>query len=117
MNLSRLHVFSGRAKLLALGALVLAVVAAFFVIRPQTETQTVTARFSRAVQIYEDSEVRVLGVPVGRVTAVIPRLLKPEIAASATAYLCGSKEMLKEVTEILVGLGMDRKHVKKEQFW
>ena len=28
-----------------------------------------------------------------------------------------SKEMLKEVTEILVGLGMDRKQVKKEQFW
>ncbi len=53
----------------------------------------------------------------GRVTTVIPRLLAPEVAAGATAYLCGSKEMLKEVTEILVGLGMDRKHVKKEQFW
>jgi len=53
----------------------------------------------------------------GRVTTVIPRLLPPEVAAEATAYLCGSKEMLKEVTEILVGLGMDRKQVKKEQFW
>jgi len=53
----------------------------------------------------------------GRVTAVIPRRLAPDVAAEMTAYLCGSKEMLKEVTEILVGLGMDRKHVKKEQFW
>jgi NAD(P)H-flavin reductase len=51
----------------------------------------------------------------GRVTGVIPRLLKD--VEGTTAYLCGSKEMLKEVTEILVGLGMDRKQVKKEQFW
>jgi phospholipid/cholesterol/gamma-HCH transport system substrate-binding protein len=72
MNLSRLDVFSDRAKLFVLGALVLAVVAAYFVVRPEAGTQTVTARFSRAVQIYEDSEVRILGVPVGRVTAVIP---------------------------------------------
>ena len=53
----------------------------------------------------------------GRVTAVLPRLLKPEDVEGTTAYLCGSKEMLKEVTEILVGLGMDRKQVKKEQVW
>jgi len=51
----------------------------------------------------------------GRVTAVLPRLLRA--VEGTTAYLCGSKEMLKEVTEILVGLGMDRKQVKKEQFW
>ena len=51
----------------------------------------------------------------GRVTTVIPRLLRE--VEGTTAYLCGSKEMLKEVTEILVGLGMDRKQVKKEQFW
>ena len=51
----------------------------------------------------------------GRVTAVIPRRLAS--VEGTTAYLCGSKEMLKEVTEILIGLGMDRKQVKKEQFW
>jgi NAD(P)H-flavin reductase len=51
----------------------------------------------------------------GRVTAIVPRLLKD--TADTTAYLCGSKEMLKEVTEILVGLGMDKKQVKREQFW
>ena len=51
----------------------------------------------------------------GRVTKVVPMLLKD--ASDTTAYLCGSKEMLKEVTEILVGLGMDKKQTKREQFW
>ncbi len=37
-----------------------------------TETKQVTAHFPRAVSIYEGSEVRILGVPVGEVTAVIP---------------------------------------------
>ncbi|MGH7723905.1 MAG: ferredoxin--NADP reductase [Candidatus Eiseniibacteriota bacterium] len=51
----------------------------------------------------------------GRVTAVIPKLL-PNVEGT-TAYLCGSKEMLKDVTEILVGMGMDKKQIKREQFW
>jgi NAD(P)H-flavin reductase len=51
----------------------------------------------------------------GRVTTILPQLLAG--TADTTAYLCGSKEMLKEVTEILVGLGMDKKQVKREQFW
>ena len=50
----------------------LAVVAAYLVLRPGTETRTVTAHFSRAVSVFEDTEVRILGVPVGRVTAVVP---------------------------------------------
>lgn len=36
------------------------------------ETRTVTAHFSRAVSLFEGSEVRILGVPVGEVTAVVP---------------------------------------------
>ncbi len=57
----------------ALVALVLlVVVGAFLVLRPGSETRTVTAHFSRAVQVYPDTEVRILGVPVGRVTAVVP---------------------------------------------
>ncbi|KRA30885.1 MULTISPECIES: MCE family protein [unclassified Nocardioides] len=35
-------------------------------------TKTVTAHFPRAVSIYEGSDVRVLGVTVGRVTEVVP---------------------------------------------
>lgn len=36
------------------------------------EMKTVTAHFDRAVSVYEDTEVRILGVKVGRVTAVTP---------------------------------------------
>ena len=36
------------------------------------ETRTATAHFSRAVSLFEGSEVRILGVPVGEVTAVVP---------------------------------------------
>jgi phospholipid/cholesterol/gamma-HCH transport system substrate-binding protein len=72
MNLTRLTALADPAKLLALGAVLLALVASFFVLRPDAESRTLTARFSRAVQIYEDSEVRILGVPVGRVTSVVP---------------------------------------------
>lgn len=51
----------------------------------------------------------------GRVTSILPKLLTA--TEGMTAYLCGSKEMLKDVTEILVGLGMDKKQIKREQFW
>ena len=37
-----------------------------------SETKTVTAHFPRAVSVYEGTDVRILGVNVGRVTAVIP---------------------------------------------
>ncbi len=43
-----------------------------FVVRDDTETKTVTAHFPRAVSIYKGSDVRILGVNVGRVTAVVP---------------------------------------------
>lgn len=36
------------------------------------ETRTVTAHFDRAVSLFPASEVRILGVPVGEVTAVVP---------------------------------------------
>ncbi len=51
----------------------------------------------------------------GRVTTILPKLLTS--IEGMTAYMCGSKEMLKEVTEILVGIGMDKKQIKREQFW
>ena len=61
---------SGRA--LAVATAVLLLGATFFVVRGDTETRTVTAHFPRAVSVYEGSEVRILGVKVGRVTAVVP---------------------------------------------
>ena len=51
----------------------------------------------------------------GRVTAIMPKLLTA--IDDTTAYLCGSKEMLKDVTEFLTGLGMEKKQIKREQFW
>jgi phospholipid/cholesterol/gamma-HCH transport system substrate-binding protein len=53
-------------------ALCLALAAYFFAIRDTAELKTVSAHFPRAVSIYEGSDVRILGVNVGRVTAVTP---------------------------------------------
>ena len=61
---------NGRAMAVAVAVILLA--ATFFVFRSDPETKTVTAHFSRAVSIYEGSQVRILGVPVGTVTAVVP---------------------------------------------
>jgi phospholipid/cholesterol/gamma-HCH transport system substrate-binding protein len=61
---------SGRA--LAVAAAVLLLATTFFVVRGDDEVRTVTAHFPRAVSVYEGSEVRILGVKVGRVTAVVP---------------------------------------------
>lgn len=61
---------SGRP--LAVAVAVVLLTATFFLVRDEPETRTVTAHFSRAVSIYEGSQVRVLGVPIGTVTAVVP---------------------------------------------
>jgi phospholipid/cholesterol/gamma-HCH transport system substrate-binding protein len=61
---------SGRA--MAIAVAVVLVAATFFTFRAQPDTTTATAHFSRAVSIYKGSEVRVLGVPVGSVTSVVP---------------------------------------------
>lgn len=41
-------------------------------LRSPAEMKSVTAHFPRAVSVYEGTEVRILGVNVGKVTAVIP---------------------------------------------
>jgi virulence factor Mce-like protein len=61
---------SGRP--LAVAVAVVLLTATFFLVRDEPETKTVTAHFSRAVSVYEGSQVRVLGVPIGEVTAVVP---------------------------------------------
>lgn len=54
--------------------LVVALAAALLVnvFRSPAESKTVTAYFPRAVSVFEGTDVRILGVNVGRVTAVIP---------------------------------------------
>ena len=47
-------------------------VAAFVALRPQDEVKTVSAHFPRTISLFEGNEVRILGVPVGRVTSIVP---------------------------------------------
>ncbi len=61
----------GRALAVA-AAVVLLTATYFIVLRDDTATKTVSAHFPRAVSIYQGSDVRILGVNVGRVTAVTP---------------------------------------------
>ncbi|MBA8803721.1 phospholipid/cholesterol/gamma-HCH transport system substrate-binding protein [Nocardioides ginsengisegetis] len=63
----------GRNARVLVAAVVVALAAAsLLLLRGGDETKTLTAHFPRAVSIYEGSDVRILGVNVGRVTAVIP---------------------------------------------
>ncbi|QIX26622.1 MCE family protein [Nocardioides sp. JQ2195] len=59
-------------KLLAVAVALLLLAATFLTIRDSEETKTVSAHFPRAVSIFENTDVRVLGVTVGKVTAVVP---------------------------------------------
>ena len=59
-------------KALVVALVLVLLVGAYLLFRPGAETRTATAHFSRAVSIFEDTEVRILGVPGGRVTAVVP---------------------------------------------
>jgi len=65
------------AQLLNVRTVVLAVVAillaaTFLLVGKDEPTKTVTAHFPRAVSVYVGTDVRILGVNVGKVTAVIP---------------------------------------------
>ncbi|TIC80228.1 MCE family protein [Nocardioides sp. GY 10127] len=60
-------------RLPLLGLVVLAVVVTGLVlVLDRGGEKTVTARFTSAAQLYEGSDVRILGVPVGRITSVTP---------------------------------------------
>ena len=61
---------SPRLAILVVAAILLA--ATFLFVRQPEETNTVTAHFPRAVSVYKGTDVRVLGVNVGQVTAVTP---------------------------------------------
>jgi virulence factor Mce-like protein len=70
MPMNALSRTTPRAAVVAVAALLLA--GTFLLVRQPQETKTVTAHFPRAVSVYQGTDVRVLGVNVGRVTAVIP---------------------------------------------
>jgi phospholipid/cholesterol/gamma-HCH transport system substrate-binding protein len=56
----------------AAAALVLLVALGWTVLRP-AGSYRVTAWFAQAVGLYEGSDVRILGIPVGTITAVVPQ--------------------------------------------
>ncbi|WP_205472476.1 MCE family protein [Nocardioides sp. SYSU D00038] len=60
------------ARVVVVAVAVALLVGLFFVVREPAETRTVTAHFPRAVSVYVGTDVRILGVNVGRVTAVVP---------------------------------------------
>ena len=59
-------------RVLVVVALVLVVGVLVNVFRSPADAKTVTAHFPRAVSVYPGTDVRILGVNVGKVTAVIP---------------------------------------------
>ena len=69
----------GVVAVLAVLALVVGLVLVFF---PRGDKQTITADFPRTVSLYEGSEVKILGVPVGKVDTVKPEGTKVEVTIS-----------------------------------
>jgi phospholipid/cholesterol/gamma-HCH transport system substrate-binding protein len=59
-------------KVMAVLAVVALAVAGFVVLRPASDMKTVTAHFPRTISLFEGNEVRILGVPVGTVTSIVP---------------------------------------------
>jgi phospholipid/cholesterol/gamma-HCH transport system substrate-binding protein len=63
---------SGLTRILAIVAVLAVLVALVMVMLPGQEKKFVTASFPRTVSLYEGSDVRILGVPVGKVESVTP---------------------------------------------
>jgi virulence factor Mce-like protein len=59
-------------KLVAVLIALLVLTATFFVFQGGSDTRNVTAYFDRTVSVYKGSDVRVMGVRIGTVTAVVP---------------------------------------------
>ncbi len=59
-------------RIVTLVVLLVVIGGVFNVAASPQETKAVTAHFSRAVSVYDGTDVRILGVTVGRVTDVIP---------------------------------------------
>jgi phospholipid/cholesterol/gamma-HCH transport system substrate-binding protein len=92
---------SGRLLALIVAALLLT--ATFFVFTGGQSNRTLTAHFSRAVAIYKGSEVRLMGVRIGSVDAVVPEgdSVRIEMSYDSTYKLpAGAKAMI--VTPTLV---------------
>ncbi len=56
-----------------------------------TGSKTLTATFPRTVSLYEGSDVRVLGVPIGKVESVTPHATEVEVTMSYDADAADSR--------------------------
>jgi phospholipid/cholesterol/gamma-HCH transport system substrate-binding protein len=65
-------VLSPVSKPIAIAVAVILLAATYFVLGDSPQPRTVSAYFDRTVSIYKGSEVRVMGVRIGTVTAVVP---------------------------------------------
>lgn len=63
---------TGFTRILTFVAVVAVVAALVWAALPQQDKKTLTASFPRTVSLYEGSDVRILGVPVGTVESVTP---------------------------------------------
>jgi len=70
--MSMLNRVSGKAMAIAVAVLLLAATFFTFVTSRSDGVRTVSAHFDRTVSLFEGSEVRILGVNAGKVTAVVP---------------------------------------------
>ena len=90
-------------RLLAMVVAALLLTATFFVFTGGHDDRTLTAHFSRAVAVYKGSDVRLMGVRIGSVDAVVPEgdSVRVEMTYDATYKLPeGAKAMI--VTPTLV---------------
>jgi phospholipid/cholesterol/gamma-HCH transport system substrate-binding protein len=62
----------GLTSILSVVAVLAVVAALLLALVPRDEEKTLTASFPRTVSLYEGSDVRILGVPVGTVDSVVP---------------------------------------------
>lgn len=63
---------NGLTRILSIVAVAAVFLAAVLLLLPGTEKKYLTASFPRTVSLYEGSDVRILGVPVGEVESVTP---------------------------------------------
>ena len=68
-----LSALSGLMRTVAVVAVLGLLAAVGYVMWPRTDQKYVTATFPRTVALYEGSDVKILGVPVGKVETVDPQ--------------------------------------------
>lgn len=67
-----MKILSRTTSLITAAIVLLVIFASYLVFRPGGDQDTITADFPRTVSLYEGSDVKILGVPVGKVDKITP---------------------------------------------